>query len=98
MSNTLGPGAFDEVGVRDSLGDNVNPATEDKQDDVISLLNESPPTDASKNNASYLISFNAAGEAVYVDEIIAGTTYRTTFTRDDMVIDTTLPISEAVEL
>ena len=56
-----------------------------------------PPTDDSKNNGSMLISYNAAGDAVYVDEIISGVTYRQTFTRGDMVIDSTLPIS-AVEI
>ena len=64
----------------------------------ISIDQETLPNDSSKNNSSYLVSYNAAGEAVYVDEIIDGTTYRTTFTRSDMTIDSTLPISAAVEL
>jgi len=64
---------------------------------VDSLDKETAPTDDSKNNGSMLISYNAAGDAVYVDEIISGVTYRQTFTRGDMVIDSTLPIS-AVEI
>ena len=50
------------------------------------------------NNPSYLISKNAAGEAVYVDTIISGTTYRQTLTRSDMAITQTLAISANVEL
>jgi len=49
-------------------------------------------------NPSYLISYNAAGEAVYIDTIIGSDTYRQTFTRSDMVITSTLPISENVKL
>ena len=64
---------------------------------VISTENETVPTDSTKNNSSCLISFNAAGDAVYIDEIISGTTYRITFTRSDMVIASTLPISAAVK-
>jgi len=62
------------------------------------VIDETYPTDPLNNNSSSLISYNAAGEAVYVDEIISGTTYRTTFTRSDMTIDSTLSISAAVEL
>jgi hypothetical protein len=54
------------------------------------------PTDSSHSNGSYLISYNAAGDAVYVDEIIGATTYRTTFTRSDMAVTSTLPISAVV--
>ena len=49
-------------------------------------------------NPSFLISKNAAGEAVYVDTIISGTTYRQTLTRSDMAITQTLAISANVEL
>lgn len=48
------------------------------------------------NNSSSLISYNSAGETVYVDEIIDGITYRTTFTRSDMTVSSTLAISQAV--
>jgi len=61
-------------------------------------VSETPPDDLSKNNPSYLISKNAAGEAVYVDTIISGTTYRQTLTRSDIVITQTLAISANVEL
>ena len=62
------------------------------------IVKDTIPTDSSNNNPSALISYNSAGEAVYVDEIISGTTYRTTFTRSDMTIASTLPISASVEL
>lgn len=54
---------------------------------------ETPPTDTTKFNASTLISYNANDEAIYIDETFDGVTYRTTFTRSDMVITSTLPIS-----
>ena len=63
-----------------------------------SVEQETTPIDVSKTNASYLISNNAAGEAVYVDTIISGTTYRQTLTRSDMAITQTLAISANVEL
>jgi hypothetical protein len=59
---------------------------------------EKVPTDSTRTNGSYVLSFNAAGDCVYVDETIAGITYRTTFTRSDMVVSTTLPISAVVQL
>lgn len=65
---------------------------------IETLLTETPPTDATKNNSSTLLSFNAGGELVYADETIGTKTYRTTFTRTDMVVDSTLPISAVVEL
>jgi len=70
---------------------------------VVEMLTYNPLSDTLERvtdiqgNASYLISYNAAKEAVYVDTIISGVTYRQTFTRGDMVIDSTLPIS-AVEI
>lgn len=64
----------------------------------ITKIKETVPTDSSKNNSAVTISYNAAGECVYVDEIISGSTYRTTFTRSDMTVATTLPISAAVKL
>ena len=64
---------------------------------TVSETKETAPTDDSKNNGSMLISYNAAGDAVYVDEIISGVTYRQTFTRSDMAVASTLPIS-AVEI
>lgn len=61
-------------------------------------IKETPPDDENKIQSSLLVSFNAAGEVVYVDEIIGSDTYRTTITRDDMVVYSTLPISEVVKL
>lgn len=72
-----------------------NPSTLEWQRDSGNI--ETPPTDPSKNNPSYLLSFNAADELVYADEIIGADTYRTTFTRSDMTITSTLPISEAIK-
>ena len=57
-----------------------------------------PSTPTKGTNPSYLISKNAAGEAVYVDTTISGTTYRQTLTRSDMAITQTLAISANVEL
>lgn len=54
---------------------------------------ETVPTDTTKFNASTLISYNANDEAVYIDETFDGVTYRTTFTRSDMTVASTLPIS-----
>lgn len=54
---------------------------------------ETVPTDTTKFNASTLISYNANDEVVYIDETFDGVTYRTTFTRSDMVVASTLPIS-----
>lgn len=75
-------------------------ATSAKQSDgsQVTKVLETIPTDATKNNSSTLLSFNAGGELVYADETIGTKTYRTTFTRTDMVIDSTLPISAVVEL
>jgi len=63
---------------------------------AVAVTDDSKPDDG--NNPSYLISKNAAGETVYVDTIIDGTTYRQTLTRTDMVVASTLAISENVEL
>jgi hypothetical protein len=52
----------------------------------------------SGNNSSAILHYNAAMDLVYADEIIAGVTYRTTFTRNDSVITSTLNISAAVVL
>lgn len=54
---------------------------------------ETVPTDTTKFNASTLISYNANDEAVYIDETFDGVTYRTIFTRSDMTVASTLPIS-----
>ena len=54
---------------------------------------ETVPTDTTKFNASTLISYNANDEVVYIDETFDGVTYRTTFTRSDMTVASTLPIS-----
>jgi len=78
------------------LGEDGSTARRVKVDSSGGLIAGSQlPTDG--ENSSMLISKNAAGEAVYVDETISGVTYRQTFTRGDMVIDSTLPIS-AVEI
>ena len=95
-----GGGGPKVVGVKDGSDNRINPATSNNQTNGTqqAKVKETVPTDSTKVNSSCLISFNAGGDAVYADEIISGTTYRTTFTRDDMVIDSTLPISGAVEL
>jgi hypothetical protein len=58
---------------------------------------ETSPVADNKFNSATLISFNAAGDTVYVDEIKGGITYRVTFTRSDMTVATTLSISSAVQ-
>lgn len=70
----------------------------DSSGNLIQKIQETAPTDSTKFNSSNLISYNAAGEAVYVDETYGGVTYRTTLTRSDMVVTSTLPISAAVQL
>lgn len=44
----------------------------------ITKIQEVIPTDSTKNNSSTVLSFNAAGQKIYIDEVIAGNTYRTT--------------------
>jgi hypothetical protein len=39
-------------------------------------ITETAPTDSSKTNASYVLSYNAGGELVRVDKTIGTTTYR----------------------
>ena len=41
-------------------------------------IKETVPTDTTKNNPSTVLSFNAANQMIYIDEVIAGNTYRTT--------------------
>lgn len=79
----------------DSSGNLVNPATSENQTNGSqkTQIVETVPTDTTKFNASTLISYNANDEAVYIDETFEGITYRTTFTRSDMVVASTLPIS-----
>ena len=79
----------------DSSGNLVNPATSDNQTNGLqkTQIVETEPTDTTKFNASTLISYNANDEAVYIDETFDGVTYRTTFTRSDMTVASTLPIS-----
>lgn len=54
---------------------------------------ETAPTDTTKLNASTLVSFNASGEAIYVDKTIGANTFRKEITRTDMVVASTLPIT-----
>ena len=60
------------------------------------LPNEVPPTDASKNNPSTALSYDGSGNLQYIDETIAGTTYRTTLTYDGSNV--LQSVSAAVEL
>jgi len=64
----------------------------------VTKIKETTPIDTTKFNASTLISYNANDEAVYIDETFDGKTYRTTFTRFDMTVVSTLPISASVEI
>lgn len=86
--------------IRDEQGQSVNFAKDETltNGNQITKIKETPPDDSTKTNSSYVLHYNAAGEVVYVDEIIGANTYRTTFTRSDMVVTSTLPISGAVKL
>ena len=59
------------------------------------VIDETPPTDSSKNNGSTALSYDANGDLQYVDETIDGTTYRTTLSYTSRVLS---GVSEAVEL
>lgn len=61
-------------------------------------IRETPPTDLTKNNSAYTIYYNVSGEPIYIDEIINGSTYRTTITRTDMTVSSTLPISSSIQI
>jgi len=85
--------------------DSINLNTDDLEEKLDTIIDENKdgsqktqivetvPTDTTKFNASTLISYNANDEAVYIDETFDGVTYRTTFTRSDMTVASTLPIS-----
>lgn len=79
----------------DSSCNLVNPATSEKQSDGSQKTQvvETIPTDTTKLNASTLVSFNASGEAIYVDKTIGANTFRKEITRTDMVVASTLPIT-----
>lgn len=62
------------------------------------IENQIEPNKNPEFNPSYLLSFNAAGECVYIDETIGSDTYRTTLTRSDMAVTSTLPISAVVKI
>ena len=65
---------------------------------------EVSPTDPTKTNPSTVLSFNAAGQKIYIDDIIAGNTYRTTISGTgaelitDYTVSYTKTFSSAVKL
>jgi hypothetical protein len=60
-----------------------------------SIVKETTPTDATKNNASYVISYNASGDTVRVVMTISSVDYTTNITPQsgDVVITQTKTIS-----
>ena len=50
----------------------LNPVTEQEKD----------PTNLTKNNSSIVLSYDGDNNLQYIDEVINGTTYRTTLTYD----------------
>ena len=67
-------------------------------------VSETPPDDLSKNNPETILSFNAAKQLIYIDEVIAGTTYRQTVEGtgakliDDYVVASTQTFGSAVKV
>lgn len=45
-------------------------------------INETVPTDASKNNPSYTYTYDVAGNLTQIDQLIGAVTYRKTLTYD----------------
>lgn len=72
-------------------------ATSDNQTngDQITQIQETVPTDSTKNNSSTALSYDENGDLQYIDETIGAVTYRTTLTYDTRVL---VGISEAVVL
>jgi len=75
----------------DSSGTIINPATEDKQDDIIAQqidgtqqtkIKETIPTDATKNNGSFAYTYDVSGNLIQIDQTIGAATYRKTLTYD----------------
>jgi len=69
----------------------INPATEEKQDDIIanqidgtqqSKIKETVPTDATKNNGSFAYTYDGSGNLTQIDQTIGATIYRKTLTYD----------------
>jgi len=67
------------------------PATESKQDDIITQqidgtqqtkIKETIPTDTTKNNGSFVYTYDASGNLTQIDQIIGAITYRKTLTYD----------------
>jgi len=54
---------------------------------------ETAPTDASKVNASVVLSYNAAGDLIVIEKTIGVTTYTKTISNVDEVVSTTKTIS-----
>lgn len=89
----------DPVGLKNVATTTINPATEDKQDDIVtglgnvetnqtdgtqqSKIKETAPTDATKVNASLSITRDGDGNITQIDKVISGTTYRKTLTWTD---------------
>jgi len=69
----------------------INPATEDKQDDIIAQqidgtqqtkIKETIPTDATKNNGSFAYTYDGSGNLTQIDQTIGAATYRKILTYD----------------
>ena len=56
-------------------------------------IQETVPTDTTKNNPSTVLSFNAAGQMIYIDSIIGGNTYRETLSGSGSEIITDYAVS-----
>jgi len=69
----------------------INPATEDKQDDIIAQqingtqqtkIKETIPTDSTKNNGNFAYTYDSSGNLTQIDQLIGAITYRKTLTYD----------------
>ena len=79
------------INLLDSDNSIINPATEEKQDDIIanqidgtqqSKIKETVPTDATKNNGSFAYTYDGSGNLTQIDQTIGATIYRKTLTYD----------------
>jgi len=69
----------------------INPGTEEKQDDIITQqidgtqqtkIKETIPTDATKNNGSFVYTYDGSGNLAQIDQTIGAVTYRKILTYD----------------
>jgi len=79
------------IKLTDSSGTPINPATEDKQDDIIAQqidgtqqakIKETVPTDSTKINGSFAYTYDGSGNLTQIDQTIGAVTYRKTLTYD----------------